>query len=313
MANFFIAFLFSISFAPLFIEFTKRFQFKQNVRDLGPDSHRKKSGTPTLGGVIFLFSLTITTLVFVDLNPQILLLLFLTLGNGLIGFSDDFIKIYFKRNLGLTSKQKLFGQLLVSGLFLYFLSKSGIDTSIFIPILDKTIDLSIFYYLFIVFLIVGTTNATNLTDGLDGLLTGTSMIAFAAFGLIALISSNWPIFFFSLAFIGALTGFLFFNRNPAQIFMGDTGSLAIGGALVGMAIILKVEIILAVIGAVFVIETLSVIIQVISFKFRKKRVFKMSPIHHHFELSGFEEKVVVKGFYFAGAFFGCLGVAILMI
>jgi phospho-N-acetylmuramoyl-pentapeptide-transferase len=160
---------------------------------------------------------------------------------------------------------------------------------------------------------VGTTNATNLTDGLDGLLTGTAIIAFGSFAVIALLAENWPIFFFSLAFIGALSGFLLFNRNPAQIFMGDTGSLAIGGALVGMAVLLKVEIILAVIGAVFVIETLSVIIQVISFKTRKKRIFKMSPIHHHFELSGFEERSVVRGFYYTGSIFGLLAVLIMVI
>jgi phospho-N-acetylmuramoyl-pentapeptide-transferase len=245
-----------------------------------------------------------------DVSTKILLLLFITLGNGAIGFLDDFIKIKFKRNLGLTSKQKLFGQFIISVLFLFILNKQGLDTHIYIPGTNASIQLSWFYYLFVLFLVIGTTNATNLTDGLDGLLSGTSIIATAVFGLIAYKLGNQEVSMFAVTFVGGLVGFLLFNKNPAKVFMGDTGSLAIGGALVGMAVILKIEILLAVIGGVFVIETLSVILQVASFKLRKKRIFKMSPLHHHYELSGFSEVQVVRGFWLVGLILGILGLVL---
>lgn len=293
----FNTFLLTVLLAPYFIRLLKRFQFGQSIREEGPESHKKKSGTPTLGGILFLFTLLITTLSFVDIKPEILLLLFITLGNGAVGFLDDFIKIYFKRNLGLTSKQKLVAQFLISVIFLFFLHKQGLDTSVHIPGSNASIELSWFYYVFVLFLVLGTTNATNLTDGLDGLLAGTSIISIGAFGIIAFIMGNSAIGMFALAFVGALLGFLVYNRNPAKVFMGDTGSLAIGGALVGMAVILKIEVLLALIGGVYVAETLSVILQVVSFKTRKKRIFKMSPLHHHYELSGFSEVQVVRGFW----------------
>jgi phospho-N-acetylmuramoyl-pentapeptide-transferase len=193
---------------------------------------------------------------------------------------------------------------------LYFLNQTSIDTTVYIPFVKEAVDFSWFYFVFVTFMIIGTTNATNLTDGLDGLLTGTSIFAFTAFAAIAALQENWSIFFFILTMIGSLSGFLLFNWKPAKIFMGDTGSLAIGGTLVGLSIILKVEFALLVIGAVFVIEASSVIIQVISFKLRKKRIFKMSPIHHHFELNGHEESKVVKGFYVAGSIFAVLGIIV---
>lgn len=297
---FFNSFLISILLAPHFIRLLKNFQFGQSIREEGPESHKKKSGTPTLGGLLFLFTLTITTLSFIEIKPEILLLLFITLGNGAIGFLDDFIKIYFKRNLGLTSKQKLAAQFVISIVFLFFLHKQGLDTSLHIPGTETSIELSWFYYVFVLFLVIGTTNATNLTDGLDGLLAGTSIISIGTFGIIAFSLGNSEVGMFAVAFVGSLLGFLMFNRNPAKVFMGDTGSLAIGGALVGMAVILKIEVLLAVIGGVFVVETLSVILQVLSFKLRKKRIFKMSPLHHHYELSGFSEVQVVRGFWAVG-------------
>lgn len=304
--TFFNSFLISVLLAPYFIKGLKAMQFGQSIREEGPEAHLKKSGTPTLGGLLFLFTLTVSTLSFIELKPEILLLLFITLGNGAIGFFDDFIKIALKRNLGLTSKQKLIAQIAISLIFLFFLQMQGLDTSIHIPGTDTTIELSWFYYVLVLFLVVGTTNATNLTDGVDGLLATTGIIALGAFGVAAYMVGNTDIVMFVLAFIGGLFGFLLFNRNPAKFFMGDTGSLAIGGALVGMAIILKMEILLAIIGGVFVIETLSVIMQVSSFKLRKKRLFKMSPLHHHYELSGFSETQVVKGFGIAGFAFACI-------
>ncbi|WP_088361948.1 phospho-N-acetylmuramoyl-pentapeptide-transferase [Bacillus cereus] len=306
------SFIITILAAPLFIRFLKKFQFGQSIREEGPESHKKKTGTPTLGGLIFLFSLTISTLAFIDLKSEILLILFLTLGNGVIGFLDDFIKIHFKRNLGLTSKQKLVGQLMVSMIFLFFLQKQGLDTNLYITGTDLSLNLSWFYYAFVILLVIGTTNATNLTDGLDGLLTGTSMIALGTFGAVAYNLGNVNISLFVAAFIGGLFGFLMFNKNPAKVFMGDTGSLAVGGALVGIAVILKAEILLALIGGVFVIETLSVILQVASFKTRKKRIFKMSPLHHHYELSGFSETQVVKGFWIAGLILSAISLAIVL-
>jgi len=297
---FFNSFLISILLAPHFIHLLKNFQFGQSIREEGPESHKKKSGTPTLGGLLFLFTLTITTLSFIEIKPEILLLLFITLGNGAIGFLDDFIKIYFKRNLGLTSKQKLAAQFVISIVFLFFLHKQGLDTSLHIPGTETSIELSWFYYVFVLFLVIGTTNATNLTDGLDGLLAGTSIISIGTFGIIAFSLGNSEVGMFAVAFVGSLLGFLMFNKNPAKVFMGDTGSLAIGGALVGMAVILKIEVLLAIIGGVFVVETLSVILQVLSFKIRKKRIFKMSPLHHHYELSGFSEVQVVRGFWAVG-------------
>ncbi|MCK2000183.1 phospho-N-acetylmuramoyl-pentapeptide-transferase [[Brevibacterium] frigoritolerans] len=308
---FFNSFLISVLLAPYFIRALKNFQFRQSIREEGPESHQKKTGTPTLGGVLFLFTLTLSTLSFIKLTPEVLLLLFITLGNGAIGFLDDFIKIYFKRNLGLTSKQKLAAQFVISVIFLFFLGKQGLDTTLYLPGTETSIDLSWFYYVFVLFLVIGTTNATNLTDGLDGLLSGTSIIAFGAFSYIAYSIGNTELSMFAIAFIGGLFGFLLFNKNPAKVFMGDTGSLAIGGALVGMAVILKIEILLAIIGGVFVLETLSVILQVLSFKLRKKRIFKMSPLHHHYELSGYSEVQVVKGFWAAGLVLAVISLIIL--
>ncbi|MGF7535771.1 phospho-N-acetylmuramoyl-pentapeptide-transferase [Bacillus mexicanus] len=296
----FVSFFISIVVGPFFIKLLRKFQFGQSIREEGPESHKKKSGTPTLGGIIFLIALTISTLLMAGPKPEILLLLFITLGNGAIGFLDDFIKIAFKRNLGLTSKQKLLLQMVVSIIFLICLSKQGMNTNLYLPGTEISINFHWFYYIFVLFLVVGTSNATNLTDGLDGLLTGTSILSLGAFATIAMMVGSQSISLFSISLVGGLLGFLIFNKYPAKVFMGDTGSLAIGGALVGIAVLLKMEVMLAIIGGVYVIETLSVIIQVLSFKIRKKRVFKMSPLHHHFELSNFSETQVVKGFWATG-------------
>lgn len=296
----FVSFFISIIVGPYFIRLLRKFQFGQSIREEGPESHKKKSGTPTLGGIIFLIALTVSTLIVAGPTSEILLLLFITLGNGAIGFLDDFIKIAFKRNLGLTSKQKLLLQMVISIIFLICLSKQGVDTNLYLPGTEISINLHWCYYVFIMFLVVGTSNATNLTDGLDGLLTGTSILSLGAFTTIAMMVGSQNISLFSIAMVGGLLGFLIFNKYPAKVFMGDTGSLAIGGALVGIAVLLKMEVMLAIIGGVYVIETLSVIIQVLSFKIRKKRIFKMSPLHHHFELSNFSETQVVKGFWATG-------------
>jgi len=305
-----VAFLVTFILSPFVIRFLKKMQFGQNIREDGPRSHHKKAGTPTIGGIIFIIGSLTGTLLFAELTFELIFLLVLTIGYGTIGFLDDYIKISSRRNLGLTAMQKLIAQLVLSIVVFFMLMYNGLDTTLSIEALDFSIDLKWMYAPFLLLLIIGTTNATNLTDGLDGLLTGTSLIAFLAFALISHQLGMSDVFIFIFAFIGSLLAFLFYNKFPAQIFMGDTGSLAIGGALVGISIITKTELFLAVIGAIFVFETLSVIIQVASFKTRKKLVFRMAPIHHHFEEIGWSERRVVYTFYLIGTIFALSGLLI---
>lgn len=298
------AFIMTVLLAPIGIPMLRRLKFGQSIREEGPQSHQKKAGTPTMGGLIFLVSIIFTTIVcgyFFDLfTTQSIVLLLVFLGFGIIGFLDDGIKVILKRNLGLTSLQKLIGQIIISIAAFLLLRLGTFDTTITIPWTDLSMDFSILYVAFMIFWLVGFSNAVNLTDGLDGLVAGTASIAFAAFGVIALFNDQLDIALFAFAVTGALLGFLVFNANPAKVFMGDTGSLALGGALAMLSILVKQELLLLLIGLVFVIETLSVILQVGSFKLRKKRIFKMSPIHHHFELSGWSEWKVVLVFWSTG-------------
>ncbi|GAA0364613.1 phospho-N-acetylmuramoyl-pentapeptide-transferase [Bacillus horti] len=304
------AFLIVVLLAPICIPILRRMKFGQTIRDEGPQSHQKKLGTPTMGGVVILIAIAFTGFKFADSNMEIFLLMLVTLGYGLLGFLDDFIKIALKRNLGLTAKQKLFGQIIIALIFYYFLMQQGHSTDLHIPLVDVTLPLGWFYLPFVVFLLVGFSNATNLTDGIDGLLSGTAAIAFGAFALLALRYSEPEIAIFSAAVVGAVLGFLVYNAHPAKVFMGDTGSLALGGAIAGIAILTKMELLLVIIGGVFVIETLSVMLQVASFKLRGKRIFRMSPIHHHFELSGWSEWKVVVAFWAAGLVFAGAGIYI---
>lgn len=296
----------------------RKLKFGQSIREEGPKSHMQKSGTPTMGGVMIILSIAITAAViafkFVDgpVTYEFWLLLLVLVGYGLLGFLDDFIKVALKRNLGLTSKQKLVGQLVIAIIFYITLKMHDFPTYLRIPGTEIQWELGWAYALLVVFMLVGASNAVNLTDGLDGLLAGTAAIAFGAFALLA--SYHYPDFelitVFALAAVGALLGFLVFNAHPAKVFMGDTGSLALGAAIAGIAILTKMEILLVIIGGVFVIETLSVIIQVISFKTTGKRVFKMSPLHHHYELLGWSEWRVVMTFWSFGIIFAVLGVII---
>lgn len=302
------AFLIAVLLGPLFIPILRRLKFGQSIREEGPKSHQKKAGTPTMGGTIIVLALLFTVLKFANASLEVYLLMFLTLGYGLIGFLDDFIKISFKRNLGLTAKQKMFGQLVIAVVLYYVLIQYKFDTSIYIPGTTWGIDLGIFYLPFLMIVTVGSSNAVNLTDGLDGLLAGTSAIAFSGYAVIAWMSSQMNIAIFCAAVVGAVLGFLVFNAHPAKVFMGDTGSLALGGALAGVAILTKTEILLVIIGGVFVLETLSVMIQVVSFKTHGKRVFRMSPLHHHFELGGWSEWRVVVTFWILGLIFASAAV-----
>lgn len=294
------AFVLAIIMGPLFIPLLRRLKFGQQIREDGPKAHLKKQGTPTMGGTIILLALTLAALQFSDKKMELFVLLVATLGYGLVGFLDDYIKIAFKRSLGLTARQKLFGQLLVSAIVCVMLVYMGHSTSITIPIVDITFNLGWLYFPVMAFLMLGASNAVNFTDGLDGLLAGTSAIAFGAYTIIAMYASQPEVAIFSAAMVGAVLGFLVYNAHPARVFMGDTGSLGIGGGLVAVAILTKAELLLAVIGIVFLVEIMSVVIQVISFKTRGKRVFKMSPIHHHFELSGWSEWRVVITFWSVG-------------
>ncbi|WP_066395734.1 phospho-N-acetylmuramoyl-pentapeptide-transferase [Neobacillus mesonae] len=309
-----MAFLISVLLSPVFIPFLRRLKFGQSIREEGPKSHQKKSGTPTMGGIIFLFSIVITTIVmtgkFSEPTVKTYLLLLVTLGFGLLGFLDDFIKVVMKRNLGLTSRQKLLGQIIISGIFYLVYKQMNFSTEINIPFTDSSIDLGWFFVLFIIFWLVGFSNAVNLTDGLDGLVSGTAAIAFGAFAVLAWSQSQMEIAIFSVAVVGAVLGFLVFNAHPAKVFMGDTGSLALGGAIATIAILTKLELLLIIIGGVFVIETLSVILQVASFKTTGKRIFRMSPLHHHYELIGWSEWRVVVTFWSVGLILAILGIYI---
>ncbi|MGM7720271.1 phospho-N-acetylmuramoyl-pentapeptide-transferase [uncultured Metabacillus sp.] len=309
-----MGFLISVLLSPIIIPFLRRLKFGQSIREEGPKSHQKKSGTPTMGGVMIIFSIIITTIVmtgkFSQLSVEMYLLLFVTVGYGLLGFLDDFIKVVMKRNLGLTSRQKLLGQVIIAVIFYLVFTQYGFSTEIAIPGTALSFDLGWGYVVLVIFMLVGGSNAVNLTDGLDGLLSGTAAVAFGAFAVLAWNQSQYDVAIFSVAVVGAVLGFLVFNAHPAKVFMGDTGSLALGGAIVTIAILTKLEILLVLIGGVFVIETLSVIIQVLSFKTTGKRVFKMSPLHHHYELVGWSEWRVVVTFWTIGFVFAVLGIYI---
>ncbi|KXH79897.1 phospho-N-acetylmuramoyl-pentapeptide-transferase [Sporosarcina sp. HYO08] len=296
-----VAFIVSAVLGLVIIPTLRRMKFGQSIREEGPQAHMKKAGTPTMGGLIFLGSIIVTTITFSYiydvLTTQTIVLLIVLVGFGIIGFLDDFIIVVLKRNLGLTSLQKLIGQIIVAIAAFFLLKLGPFETTVHIPFTEYTIELGVFYVAFLIFWLVGFSNAVNLSDGLDGLVAGTSSIAFAAFGVHSLIYGQYDIAMFAFVVTGAMLGFLVFNVKPAKVFMGDTGSLALGGALAMLSVLIKQEFLLLVIGIVYVVETLSVIIQVISFKTTGKRIFKMSPIHHHFELSGWSEWKIVIVFW----------------
>ncbi|HJF68221.1 phospho-N-acetylmuramoyl-pentapeptide-transferase [Staphylococcus kloosii] len=308
-----IAFLISLILVPLLIPTLKRMKFGQSIREEGPRSHMKKTGTPTMGGLTFLISIIVTAvlaIIFMDNSNPIILLLFVTIGFGLIGFIDDYIIVVKKDNEGLTSKQKFLAQIVIAVIF-FILSQvfqlANFSTGIHIPFTNIDLQLSIVYVIFIIFWQVGFSNAVNLTDGLDGLATGLSIIGFVMYAIMAFVHGANSIGIFCVIMIFALLGFLPFNLNPAKVFMGDTGSLALGGIFATISIMLNEELSLIFIGFVFVAETLSVMIQVTSYKLTGKRIFKMSPLHHHFELVGWDERKVTTVFWTVGLITGLIG------
>lgn len=287
---------------PVVIPELNKLHCGQNIRGEGPKSHQKKSGTPTMGGLIILAGITLGTLAGAGTTPAALLALFVVLGHGAIGFLDDYIKVVKKRNLGLRAREKLAGQLIMAAAVTFIGNRwIGLSTELWLPFITATVDLGVFYYILVFFVLVGTTNAVNLTDGLDGLATGTVAVAAVTYAIVCVSLGKAALAAFCAATAAAAVAFLRFNAHPARVFMGDTGSLALGGALAAAAILTKTELLLIVIGGVFVVEALSVIIQVISFQTTGRRVFRMSPLHHHFELGGWAETKVVRVFWLAGA------------
>ncbi|HIX83080.1 MAG TPA: phospho-N-acetylmuramoyl-pentapeptide-transferase [Candidatus Megamonas gallistercoris] len=289
---------------PFLIPELHKLKFGQSIREEGPKSHQAKSGTPTMGGIMIIAGITIATLIFADWSIEIGLALFVMLGHFVLGFLDDYIKVVLKRNLGLKAKQKFLGQLIIALIVTYIgINYTGLTQDVWIPFLGKSYDIGWFYYVLVIGVLVGTTNAVNLTDGLDGLAAGSMAVASLGFVAVCLYFGKTNLAIFSFASFGACAAFLKFNYHPAKVFMGDTGSLALGGVLAALGILTKTELLLIILGGLFVIETLSVIIQVTSFKTTGKRVFLMSPIHHHFELKGWSETHVVWSFWTAELIF----------
>lgn len=297
-------FAFAVSLAvclligPVLIPALRRLKFGQSIRSDGPERHLQKQGTPTMGGVLFFFSLILGTIFFAGDSYITYFLLACAIGFGLIGFVDDYIKIIKKRSLGLTAKQKIIGQFALSvGLGVLAVHPLQVSTEVIVPLLGWCIDFGWMYIPFFVFLLVGTTNAVNLTDGLDGLASGVTLLVALGYLLIGLLEGQAAVAVFAAALAGSCLGFLVFNHHPAKVFMGDTGSLLLGGAVAALAVMTKTELLLPLIGIVYVAEVISDIIQVGVYKWKKVRVFKMAPLHHHFELCGWSETKVVRVFW----------------
>ncbi|MGE5371787.1 MAG: phospho-N-acetylmuramoyl-pentapeptide-transferase [Solirubrobacterales bacterium] len=304
-----ISFGVAVLLGPLVIPMLARLKAGQVIRDDGPARHLGKAGTPTMGGIMIIAAVIVASIWVAGRNREIVLCLGGMVAFGIIGFLDDYIKVVLKRSLGLRAREKLIMQLffgLLFGIALVFGLSRG--TEILIPFTQITLDLSYYVYLpFIILVFMGTTNGVNLTDGLDGLAAGVTFVVAIGFSLIAIMTSQGPVLIFAAALAGGCLGFLVFNRHPAKVFMGDTGSMALGGAVAAMAAMLKAEIALLLLGGVYVIETLSVIIQIASFQTTGRRVFLMAPLHHHFELAGWKEKEVVRLFWLAAAAFVLVG------
>lgn len=300
----------------LLIPFLRRKHIGQRISIYVGENHKKKEGTPTMGGLIFVVPTVIMTILLVltnkiELTPNLIIILFVFTGYSFIGFLDDFLSIKKKNNEGLTTYQKLFLQLIIALVFFYLYMKKGGQTALIVSTLGINIEMGWFYGVFLLFILIGASNAVNLTDGLDGLAGGLSAIAFIAFSLISIAVGFEEIGIFSFILTGALMGFLIFNTHSAKIFMGDTGSLALGAVMAAVAILTHREVTLLVVASVFVIETLSVILQVVWLRLFKHKLFLMTPLHHHFEKLGWEETDIVKLFWvvgliltMAGIFFG---------
>ncbi len=293
-----VSFAISVLLGPVVIPFLRRLKIGQTERTEGPESHLKKNGTPTMGGILILVSVVVTSLLFVRDYPKIIPVLFLTLGFGLVGFLDDYIKVVLRRSMGLRAWQKFALQILVTGVFaFYLLHYTDVSLAMKVPFLaDVYLDFGWFNIPFLFFAVIGTVNGTNFTDGLDGLASSVTVLVATFFTVVA-IGTNSGIEPITCAVVGALLGFLLFNVHPASVFMGDTGSLALGGFVAATAYMMQMPLFIVIVGLVYVVEVLSVMMQITYFKATGgKRIFKMAPIHHHFELCGWSETRVVAVF-----------------
>lgn len=305
-----IAFGIVVFIGPGMIRYLTKLKFGQSVRVDGPRRHLQKAGTPTMGGIMIVIGLVIAALIIGKGSTHLLFAIFITAAYGAIGFLDDLLIILTRRSLGLKARQKLFGQMFIAVLVaLYALSRSDIGTTVLIPFTEMSVELPVAVYVILVLgVMLGTTNAVNLTDGLDGLAAGSMTIAAASYGVIAYLLGSVDLAVFAGSLAGTCLGFVWFNAHPAAVFMGDTGALAVGAALGILAILTRTPFHLAIVGGLFVIETLSDIIQVVYFRLTKgKRFFKMAPLHHHFELVGWEEPKIVARFWLIGLFFALVG------
>ncbi len=292
---------------PIFIPFLRKLKFGQSILEIGPAWHKSKQGTPTMGGIMFITGIVIASTIFAANELSVgeyrpLAVIIFALVFGVIGFADDFIKVVKKRNLGLTAVQKLILQVLTSISFLFFLAAKGyISTKIFFPFINATVDFGWFFYPFALIAIVGMVNSVNLTDGLDGLAASVTVPVMALFSILAAANGAIGLASVATAVTGGCLGFLVYNFHPAKVFMGDTGSLFLGGAFCGIAFALNIPLIIFIAGFIYFAEAVSVMLQVTSFKLTGKRIFKMSPLHHHFELSGWSEVKIVYVFTFITA------------
>ena len=304
------AFIVCALIGPVLIPYLHKLKFGQSIRECGPASHMKKSGTPTMGGLMMLAALVLA-LCWGKFTPHVLMALVLTLGHAVIGFIDDYIKVVMKRNLGLTAKQKFLLQFILAGAYVYFAETHLQNTNLWVPLVNITFDFGWAYYALAFILLVGTTNAVNLTDGLDGLVSFVSVPVTLAYAFIAYMQGMLDVSGFALGLTGACLGFLLFNRHPAQVFMGDTGSLALGGGVAALALLTNTELLLVIIGGVYVAEATSVIIQGAYFRLTGgKRFFRMAPLHHHFELGGWKEVKVVEIFTIVSFLLSAVGLGL---
>lgn len=313
---FLVSFAVTAIIVPVLIPYLKKLKFGQEILEIGPKWHKSKEGTPTMGGISFIFGTLAASIVllFIHFDLRLLMMLLISVGFGLIGFTDDYIKVVKKRNLGLTARQKFLLQTILAVIYVVVLQRTGnLENHIVIPFLAKPVTLNWFFYIvLIMFVVTGTVNAVNLTDGIDGLATSITAVVLLFFGIVSVMVSDLESMWFSVMVLGGCLAFLMFNKYPARVFMGDTGSLFLGGSLSVIAVGLKMPLILIIVGFVYLFETLSVIIQVTSFKLTKKRVFKMTPIHHHFEMCGWKEKKIVGVFTAVTAVLCVVGILAVM-
>lgn len=305
------SFLITFLLMPSLIKYFRNKKEGQMIREEGPSWHEKKSGTPTMGGMLFIIAITVTDLIYGPikglLNPSLLILIFILVLYGLLGMWDDSIKLFHRQNEGLKAWQKFSGQVIGALVFSLVYMHEQFPLALKLPFAGNW-NIGYWYVLFIILWLVGFSNAVNLTDGLDGLVSGLAIIAFSAYAIIAHVQGQSSVALFCLTVVGSLIGFIIFNHKPAKIFMGDMGSLALGGALAAVSILVHHELSLLWIGIVFVLETASVMLQVASFKLTGKRIFKMSPIHHHFEMLGWSEWKVDIVFWSVGLVAAIIGI-----